>query len=712
MNTTTLIGLLNNVALLLTLGLLYDALMTNKKARTSNLREVLSGAILGAIGIAVMMNPWHWTEGVIFDTRSVLLSVSGLGFGVIPTAIAMITTASYRSYLGGAGVWMGIAVILCSGMAGILWRHLLRKELGRVSLGEWYLMGLTVHIIMVLCMFLLPRPIVWTTMVRVGIPALLIFPVGTALLGKVMSARDARLRAEEIARDQSARLASLSANVPGVVYEFMVHPDGAKSFQYVSDGCRSLLGLEPAEVLRDPESVLDLVHPDERPALEANLAAVIQAKSPWQWEGRCIVKGKIKWIQGASTPQLLSDGSAVWGGILSDVTGLKVAEEERELLQSQLFQSQKIESIGRLAGGVAHDFNNMLSVILGQSEFALDQLDPNNELHQNLQEIHKAAQRSADLTRQLLSFARKQTINPVVLDLNETIDGMLNLLRRLIGENIDLKWTPASNLWRVKIDRSQFDQILANLVVNARDAIRGAGDILLETDNITLDELYCFGRMESIPGDFVQILINDSGSGMSKEIQERLFEPYFTTKELGRGTGLGLATVYGIVKQNQGFINVYSEENKGTSIRVFLPRFDGPVAESLNPTPAHESIAGTETLLIVEDEEAILTLIQKRLENLGYTILTARTPQEAISLVSTFKNKIHLLLTDIILPEMNGRELSKKLKLFQPQMSCLFMSGYSSNVISSQDILQDGIHLIQKPFSLKVLTQKIRELIS
>jgi two-component system, cell cycle sensor histidine kinase and response regulator CckA len=218
--------------------------------------------------------------------------------------------------------------------------------------------------------------------------------------------------------------------------------------------------------------------------------------------------------------------------------------------------------------------------------------------------------------------------------------------------------------------------------------------------------------MESIPGDFVQILINDSGSGMNKEVQERLFEPYFTTKELGRGTGLGLATVYGIVKQNRGFINVYSEENKGTSIRVCLPRFDGPVAESLDPVIVQESSAGTETLLIVEDEEAILTLIQKRLENLGYTILAARTPQEAISQVSTFKNKIHLLLSDIVLPEMNGRELSEKLKVFQPQMSCLFMSGYSSNVISSQDILQDGIHLIQKPFSMKVLTQKIRELIS
>ncbi len=354
----------------------------------------------------------------------------------------------------------------------------------------------------------------------------------------------------------------------------------------------------------------------------------------------------------------------------------------------------------------------MLSVILGHSELALELINPESEIHQSLREIQTAAQRSAELTRQLLSFARKQSIRPKVLDLNETIAGMLKILKRLIGENIELSWSPGQNLWPAKMDPSQLDQILANLVVNARDAISGAGRVLLETSNLTLDETCIADHSEIAPGDYVQVLVSDTGSGMSREIRDRLFEPYFTTKEMGRGTGLGLATVYGIVKQNHGFIYVSSEEHQGTSIKIYIPRFEGPIAKASGKRSAEEVSGGTETILLVEDEEAILSLTKKRLESLGYKVLAARAPGEAIDQAKAYQGKIHLLIADIVLPEMNGLELAEQLKDIQPKMKCLYMSGYSANVISPQEVLRAGIQLIPKPFSMKTLAEKIREMLS
>ena len=319
-------------------------------------------------------------------------------------------------------------------------------------------------------------------------------------------------------------------------------------------------------------------------------------------------------------------------GYTIDITDRKRANEEKIKLQGQLLQSQKMESIGRLAGGVAHDFNNMLGVILGHAEMALGQADPRQPLHANLQEIRKAAERSADLTRQLLAFARRQTISPKVLDLNETVAGMINMLQRLIGEDIELNWLPGINLWPVKIDPSQIDQILANLCVNARDAIVGIGKITIETGNVTLDEIYCVDHAGFVPGEYVLLAVSDNGSGMDEETLGKLFEPFFTTKGLGKGTGLGLATIYGIVKQNNGFITVDSEPNQGTTFKIYLPRHIGE-AEQVRTEASRESIVrGRETVLVVEDEPALLDLGKLILEGLGYRVLTAGTPGEAIRL--------------------------------------------------------------------------------
>jgi len=395
--------------------------------------------------------------------------------------------------------------------------------------------------------------------------------------------------------------------------------------------------------------------------------------------------------------------------LAQDITERKQAEEERKKLQAQLLQSQKMESVGRLAGGVAHDFNNMLQIILGHCEIALEETTEDNPLREDLREIQLSAYRSAELTRQLLAFARKQTVAPKVLDLNDTIEGMLKMLRRLIGEDIDLLWKPGQGLWQVKLDPSQIDQVLANLMVNARDAIAGNGKVTIETENVHLDDSYTASHLDFTPGPYVILSVSDDGSGMSREIIDNIFEPFFTTKKAGEGTGLGLATVYGIVKQNEGFINVYSEPGKGTTFKIYLPRFESEVAEVAIELSAKTPLGRGETVLLVEDETAVLTMGEKMLTRLGYSVLTADAPEEALRLIEKYQGEIRLLITDVVMPQMDGRELSERLSAVQPDLKCLFMSGYTANAIAHRGVLDEGVVFVQKPFSLQDLAAKVRE---
>ena len=395
-------------------------------------------------------------------------------------------------------------------------------------------------------------------------------------------------------------------------------------------------------------------------------------------------------------------------GSIMDITGRKQAEAEQEKLQDQLTQAQKMESVGRLAGGVAHDFNNMLGVILGHTELALEQVQPPHPLHTDLEEIQKAAGRSADLTKQLLTFARKQIISPQVLDLNRTVKNMISMLQRLIGEDIDLIWKPAGNLWPVKMDPSQIDQILANLCVNARDAITGVGKLTVETGMKTFDREYCREHTGFVPGDFVLLTVSDDGCGMDRKTMDKLFEPFFTTKGVGKGTGLGLATIYGIVKQNNGFINVYSEPGLGTTFRIYIPR-SAPEEDARKMQVSAVSMpGGSETILLVEDEAAILQMTRMMLERKGYTVLPAGSPTEAVTLAKAHEGVIHLLITDVVMPEMNGRDLAGRLTSLYPNLKLLFMSGYTANVIAHQGILDAGVSFIQKPFSMADLVLQVR----
>ena len=393
-----------------------------------------------------------------------------------------------------------------------------------------------------------------------------------------------------------------------------------------------------------------------------------------------------------------------------NITDKKQAEEEQEKLREQLIQAQKTESIGRLAGGVAHDFNNMLQVILGNTMLILEEVPANSKIHESLMEIQKSAERSAGLTRQLLAFARKQTIVPIVLDLNDTVASLLKMIQRLIGENIQLIWMPGADLWLVKIDPAQIDQIMVNLCVNARDAIEGTGKITIKTANTTITEEYAQTHPECAAGDYVMLSIADSGHGIDPHAMPHLFEPFYTTKQVGKGTGLGLATVFGIVKQNQGFIEVQSEPGNGAAFSIFLPRSGDSVAVTSVVTPKI-SLFGKETVLLVEDEEQILNLGCRILRQFGYHVLAAQNPDAALALASDHGRPIDLLITDIVMPRMNGKELLGKIQTIHPGIKCIFISGYTADVIANQGFVEEGLHFIAKPFSLQTLTEKVRNVL-
>jgi PAS domain S-box-containing protein len=394
---------------------------------------------------------------------------------------------------------------------------------------------------------------------------------------------------------------------------------------------------------------------------------------------------------------------------IRDITERKLAEEERANLQAQLYQSQKMDSVGQLAGGMAHDFNNMLTAILGNVQMAMMHSSPSGPIHSNLSAIEQSVLRSADLIRQLLGFARKQTIAPKVLNLNKTVESMLNMLRRLIGEAINFAWLPDAELRPVRIDPSQIDQLLVNLCVNARDAIPEVGKITIETGNAVFDEAYCAVHQGYIRGEYSMLAVSDNGCGMDKSILDHIFEPFFTTKEMGSGTGLGLATVYGIVRQNKGFINVYSEPDKGSTFKIYLPSYAGHHVEPVVKRVVKTQKGCGETVLLVEDNEVILDMTRQMLEGLNYRVLTASSPSRALQHVKTYGAEIKLVITDVVMPEMNGKELSKQINDISPGLKCLFHSGYTANVIAHQGVLDPGVHFLQKPFSIKALSIKVRE---
>lgn len=388
---------------------------------------------------------------------------------------------------------------------------------------------------------------------------------------------------------------------------------------------------------------------------------------------------------------------------------LSQAEQHRENMEIQLRQAQKMEAIGRLAGGVAHDYNNMVGVIMGYAELLLEDLTEKDRSYRYIEQIYNAGKRSMDLTRQLLAFARCQAVTPRVVDLNQAVGSMFNMLKRLIGEDIELIWKPCDQVWPIEIDPSQMDQILANLCVNARDAIDGVGKVIIETANISVDEAYCELQPGATPGDYAQIVVSDSGMGIEKEAIDHIFEPFYSTKAIGHGTGLGLATVYGIVRQNRGMIHVRSEPGVGTSFIIHLPRADSQAAATLLQDQVESPRGHNETLLVVEDELSILSLTETMLKQLGYRVLVTDSPIKALDMAKNYPGTIDLLISDVIMPELNGRDLVNRIRTVFPGLPVLYMSGYTANIITDRGFLSKDVCLLQKPFSKSELAIKVRE---
>jgi PAS domain S-box-containing protein len=505
-------------------------------------------------------------------------------------------------------------------------------------------------------------------------------------------------------RQSEANFRALVEQLPDAVY---VSRDGV--IQYANAATTRLLGYS-CEQLLGQRGVDLLVHPDDHAKVRAHKAAAQHGAAAGPLRVRWVRRdGGVVVVEGVTAAITYDDGPA--GLIIArDVTDDARREQARLQLEEQLRQTQKMDAIGRLAGGVAHDFNNLLSVILSYTDLVMGELRPEDPLTADLSEVRQAARRAADLTRQLLAFSRKQILEPRAVNLNAVVEDLERMLQRLVGEEVRVETNLDERLGSVFVDRGQIEQVLMNLVVNARDAMPWGGRVVVESGNVQLDEAWAAAHPGAKPGPHVRLTVTDTGHGMSREVQQRIFEPFFTTKEKHKGTGLGLSTVLGIVEQSGGGVLVTSEVGKGTTFEVYLPRTDRAAeVKSSVPPPASR---GTEKILLVEDDELVRRTIRVILTRQGYRVLEAQNAGEALMLSEKHAGKIDLLLTDVVMPVINGREVAERLLQARPGMKVLYMSGYTEHAIVHHGVLDAGIAFIPKPVTPAALAQKIREVLA
>jgi two-component system cell cycle sensor histidine kinase/response regulator CckA len=529
------------------------------------------------------------------------------------------------------------------------------------------------------------------------------------VVGIVGNARDItdKKRGEEALRAQLAlqdRFTKVAASVPGLVCSFQLRPDGSACMPFTTDAVDDLFGI-PGDVLaKDVAPWAANVHPDDIGRIHVGVAESARSMSPWHDEYRYVHPTKgLRWIEGWSVPRREEDGSVLWQGFVMDVTGRKTLEE-------QFRQAQKMESIGRLAGGVAHDFNNLLTVILSCSAAIREDVSTGSSVKlDDIEEMQAAAERARDLTRQMLAFARKEIIAPVPLAINDVVGGSETLLRRLLGEDIRLVVRCQRDLWSVRCDPGQIEQVILNLSVNARDAMPTGGSLVIETSNLVVAEADPRRSLFAgiTPGEYVRVAVEDTGTGIAADIRERIFEPFFTTKEVGKGTGLGLAAVYGIVKQSRGHIRVESEPGYGSRFEICFPRtIEAAVSRPAPAAPA--SARGTETVLLVEDDPSIRKITSRALQASGYHVLIAADGTEALDVAGREHRAPDLVITDVIMPGLDGRALASALLEKYPSLRVLYVSGYTRDVIAGRGLLDSGLQFLQKPFTTPILLERVR----
>lgn len=811
--------LIINSALIILLTGVYGAIYRQLAHRVKTF-QLISGVLFGAAAIAVMNIPFHLMPGVIFDGRSVIVGAAGMFGGPLAAVLAAAAAGAYRLWLGGAGAVSGVGAIAASGALGAAYHYLRRRRPDTVKYYHLYAFGMLIHTVMLLLMLTLPRAIRFEVLAKISLPVMLIFPVITMIVCRLLLNRELEVNAKK----------RLNMIVEGT-RALLLNTDTKGMISFINEAAAGLLGYQVKELVG--KRFLEIVYPVDRERVNKAFSQQLQSRDQGRaldfrvvaaggetrWinfmVNRAVDNGKViglmcvaiditerkraeeaqkrsetrygfmvdtvpfaiisfdpqynilewnreaerilgwsreeavgksvfelfipvelreemkqfldSYVEGGDeiraniNQNLCKDGSVItcsWQDIIirdseGRVTGvlataIDVTEQVR--LEEQLKQAQKLESVGRLAGGMAHDFNNLLTTILGYSELISMDQSLNDSVAEGIKDIRKSAERGARLIRQLLAFSRKQIMQPKRINLNELITDLEKMLKRLIEENIDLITRLEPEIKQIEADPVQIEQVIMNLVVNSRDAMPEGGKLIIETGNVYLDEDYCRIHSSVQPGDYVLLAVSDNGQGMDEKTRRQVFDPFFTTKEVGKGTGLGLSTAYGIVKQSGGYIWVYSEPDQGTTFKIYLPQIKNDNSRSTEVPKAEEAAGGKETILLVEDEGSLRGLAAKVLRKHGYTVIEAANGLEALeTMAGSNKLKIDLLITDVIMPEMGGTELAGKLLERYPGIKVLYISGYTDNAIVHYGVLAEGVSFLPKPFSPISLAQKVRD---
>ena len=702
------LNLINNIALLVSLSIVHTLIMRRWKQGTLTY-QILSGLVFGAVVVVGMMNPLRLIPGIIFDGRSIIISIAGLFGGPITAVITVALTAAYRLWIGGVGTVMGISVISESAALGVAYHYLRRRRPEALRPAYLYLFGMLVHLVMLLLTLTLPGGVSGPVFYQIAVPVIVIFPVATLLVCMLFLDQESRLKAEEGLRRSEEKYRELVENVNSIIVRWT--PNGVITF--VNEYGLRFFGYAEPEIIG--QRLIGTILP-ETEATGRNLAEMIQniVEDPDRYadnenENLCR-EGRRVWVRWRNRAVTDDQGRTV--EILSvgnDVSERKRMEADHERLEDQLRQSQKMEAVGLLAGGVAHDLNNLLSPILGYGEMLIVDADLQDKQRHDIAQIVEAGERARDLVRQLMAFGRKQTLEVKALNLNDVISAFANLLRRTLREDIDVSLRLAPGLRLVRADRGQIEQVLMNLAVNAQDAMPAGGDLIIETNEVYLDQEYALRHPDLSPGQYVALTVSDTGAGMDPLTQARIFEPFFTTKAMGKGAGLGLATVYGIITQHGGNVSVHSEPGKGTTFNAYLPAIDSDAIPSSPPRNESQRTGGSETILVAEDDPTVRTMACLMLGRLGYQVLTGETPEKCLQLGEGSDGKVDLLLTDVVMPGMSGKELHTRLRQTCPGLKVLFMSGYTADIMADRGVLGEDIEFIQKPFTQQALAQKVRQ---
>ncbi|OIP91389.1 MAG: hypothetical protein AUK26_06980 [Syntrophaceae bacterium CG2_30_58_14] len=696
-------ALINNITLIISLSILYRFIVRRWKygSRTG---QAISGFLFGAVAVVGMMNPLIISPGLIFDGRSIIISIAGFIGGWITALIAALMGIIYRTWLGGPGGIMGVSVIASSAAIGIAYHYIRRRSPHVIAPLHLIGFGIIVHTCMLALTMTLPSDMKYKVLSNIAIPVILIYPLGTLLVGIVLLELESRIRTEDALRESEEKYRMIIENIEDGYHEV----DIKGNFTFVNESICKMIGYEREELLgmnnrpyADKENA--------RKVYQTYKQVYLTGKPVKNFEWQIIRKDGVRRDVEVSISLIRDSEGQPTGfrGIARDITDRRRAEEEKRILEERLQHADKMEAIGTLAGGIAHDFNNLLMGIQGYASLTLLDLDPSDPHYERLKRIEEQVQSGADLTKQLLGFARGGRYEVKPADMNDILEKSSAMFGRTKKE-ISIHRKYGKDLCTVEVDRGQMEQAFMNLYVNAWQAMPGGGEIYLETENVLFDNVQAISYSVT-PGKYVKISITDTGTGMDEKTRERIFDPFFTTKKMGRGTGLGLATVYGIIKGHKGMITVYSEPGHGTTFNIYLPASEKEVVKEKTATG---TIArGTETILLVDDEKMVLEVSRKLLEFLGYRVYTAGSGQEAIAVYMEKRNKIDMVILDMIMPGISGGETFARLREINPEAKVLLSSGYSING-EAKTIMDRGCNgFIQKPFQLEKLSGKVRNML-